>query len=348
MIVVLPLVSGALVLWNIARGSTSHAIVPATEASPAAPTLAQDGAVPAPRLRIELDRPAPAPQPPDAYATWRSWCEGPADPCTKDSDCDADRTGRKRRCVRPYWSKTEKVCSIPHARRGELELRKAEARMVVDAQCGRRCDEERLWAFVALVAGRESTWRTWKHHRLNPDVRASATSWARAKAKVAGNKHYAEQHRWQGWGLLGQQSGTFSWRWDPAAPPEILCRAPVAISTYLSCARSSFTKQRSLGITPTWESIHWACSGGQVRPPGPSEDFRRRAVSVGLDPTEPIQRVEWLGADMGSDPASRNAKLATLEAKLVAARSVGGDLEPYVRCAQVSGPARWRSCLAKM
>lgn len=262
-----------------------------------------------PRARAEASRF-------DPYADWQSWCESPADPCNDHDDCKPDRTGRARKCVRPYWSEKDKVCAIPFPRRSERERTREELELIVDAQCGRGCDKGELVRFVALVAGRESSYRPWKHHRLNPDVVASRTSWARARDRYKGNVHYPWRARWQGWGMLGQQSATFTGLWDRDAPPEVLCRPTVAVATYLGCSRRAFVKQRSLGITTTWETLHTACSLGQVVPKGPDPRFRGRAARAGWDGTEVVHDVRQLGLPLGPSPAARNLHLMAIEASL--------------------------------
>jgi hypothetical protein len=262
--------------------------------------------------------------PRDPYEGWDRWCEGPTTPCSRDADCAPDRTGRARKCIRPWWSKDERVCAIPFAARGEVAATKAKVRRIVDGQCGSGCNAEKLWKFVSIVAARESSWRTWKQHRLDPDVRAAKHTWSKYAALYADNPHRAARQRWQGWGLLGQQSPTFAMLWDvDGAPPEVLCRPVVAVATYLSMARRAWRKQADLGIAPTWNTVHAAVSLGKVRP---TEDalagFRRQAERVGLDPDERIG-LRQLGQVLGASPEARNATAALLDADLLVASRRG-------------------------
>jgi hypothetical protein len=261
-------------------------------------------------LETAIDR-----RPYDPYAAWNRWCEGPATPCQKDADCKPDRTGRAQRCYLPYWAKTKdaKVCAIPRMRKGEREAMKAHLQRIVVAISGRRGRPEQLGAWIGLVAMRETSLRPWKQHRMSGDVKLAQTTWAKRYRELAPvNPYYADSDRFQGWGLLGQQ-WTFALAWDRAAPPEILCRPVVAIETYLHCARRTHIKQTSMGITPTWETLHGSCSGGNVRPKGPSQDFRKRARRVGLDPEQPV-RMEWLGVSPGKNQLERNLTLGLIEA----------------------------------
>lgn len=247
------------------------------------------------------------------YAGWDSWCEQRPEPCPKSGVCTPDKNGQPRKCVRPWWSKKEKVCAIdysgPRKRKGNAK----QVQQIVEAQCSGSCNAEELGKLIALVAMRESTMRPWKRHLLGGDVRAGIKNWKKQYAKLSStNRHYSQMERWGGNGLLGQQAVTFAPLWDETAPPEILCRAPIAIATYLHCARVTHRKQMSMGITPTWETLHASCSGGKVRPKGPSPDFRRRAAKLDLDPDQHVP-YRWLGVSPGKSIEVRNATVAAIE-----------------------------------
>ena len=250
----------------------------------------------------------------DPYEGWHTWCEDRPTPCPKSGKCTPDAAGRARKCVRPWWSKIEKVCAIPYSERPKREAIREDVQRIVTAQCTGRCNAEELGKLIRLVAMRETTMRPWKRHLLDGDVREGEKNWLKKyKTMAPRNRHYADMLRWGGNGLLGQQAVTFAVQWDPQAPPEILCRPTVAVATYLNCTRVTHRKQSSLGITPTWETLHASCSGGKVRPKGPSEDFRKRARRIGLDPEQPV-RMEWLGVSLGKTPLERNLTLQLIEA----------------------------------
>jgi hypothetical protein len=249
----------------------------------------------------------------DPYVGWDSWCEHRPEPCPKNGRCTPDHNGEARKCVRPWWSKTEKVCAISYSSPRRRKVQAKQVQKIVEAQCAGRCNSRELGKLIALVGMRESTMRPWKRHLLDGDVREGEKNWKKSYAKLAPyNRHYKQMERWGGNGLLGQQAVTFAPHWDISAPPEVLCRPTIAIATYLHCARVTHRKQTSMGIPPTWETLHASCSGGKVRPKGPSLDFRKRAARLGLDPDQRVP-MAWLGVSPGKSVEVRNATAAAIE-----------------------------------
>lgn len=258
-------------------------------------------------LRFMPSRPAPAseladetpeseaPDAPevDPYKGFEQWCEplNPT-PCTSDDQCALARDGRPRRCIKPWWTargETLKVCAGKWPTKHEQKWRKDRLAAIVDHVCGRGCDEDQLAAFLGIVAARESSWRPWKSHRLNGDVRANRDAWADQRARYTGNPHYAARDRWQGYGMFGQNSPLGVHFWDPMAPPEVLCREVESVSVYLERARGAARKQEFLGIDPTWATVHAAVAGGKIRPSAKSiENFRKVAARVGLRGDDPV------------------------------------------------------------
>jgi len=297
-------------------------------------------------------RPAPRVQHSrDGYEDAKSWCEPPVlRSCTTQADCDdvVLPNGRTAKCARPYWAKDEhtKVCAAKWPSRREREWREARLREIVSEICsGARCRPGELGSFLSLVAMRESTLRPWKAHRLNGDVRANREAWtlkakryghehliekkkirgkgheriAGVKLRRGGNRYYADEQRWQGYGFFGQNSPLFVYLWDPAAPPEVLCREVEAVATYTERARVAATKQKNLGITPTWATVHAALAAGEVRPSlGAIERFRKQAKRVELDPDARVTP-ESFGRSLGSTVPARRLAAELLRVRIDAA-----------------------------
>jgi len=272
----------------------------------------------------------------DGYEDAKRWCEQPVlRACATEADCAAVVLpgGGRTHCAKPYWAKDDqtKVCAAKWPSRREREWREARLHEIVGEICsGARCRPSQLGAFLALVATRESTLRPWKAHRLNGDVRANRVAWmlkakryghehvvekkkgreviVGVKLRKGGNRYYADEMRWQGYGLFGQNSPLFVYLWDPEAPPEVLCREVEAVATYTERARVAATKQRNLGITPTWATVHAALAAGEVRPsPGAIERFRKQARRTELDPDAVVTPGSF-GRSLGSTvPARRLA-----------------------------------------
>ncbi len=286
------------------------------------------------RTRLHRGRPArkghrSRPAAADPYAGYQSWCEAPVPPpCRTDDDCRSlpSVAGRAQRCVRPWWSRTagDRVCASPWPGRREQAWRRARIEQVAKEisfsrnSSGARGNARDLAAFLVLVAGRESSLRPWKAHRLNGDVRANRTAWARMHERYRDSPHYDDRERWQGYGLFGQNSPLFVHHWDPAAPPEVLCREVEAVATYLAKARIALRKQADLGITPTWASVHAALAAGEVRPSKKTLDrfrnlARKRAPDLDVDARISERS---LGRSFGDDVLARRLFAELLRARL--------------------------------
>jgi hypothetical protein len=265
---------------------------------------------------------------PDPYAGWQSWCESPTPvPCHGDEDCRElpSVAGRSQQCVRPWWAtkgrSKERVCASPWPGRREQAWRRARIEEIAREICSKgsgACDPSDLAAFLTLVATRESSLRPWKAHRLNGDVRANRSAWAKQADRYDGSTHYDDRERWQGYGLFGQNSPLFVHHWDPAAPPEVLCREVEAVATYLTKARIALRKQADLGVPTTWASVHAALAMGEVRPKEASLDrFRKQArqqrSSLNVDARISERS---LGRGLGRDVLARRLAAEILRGRL--------------------------------
>lgn len=293
----------------------------------------------------------------DGYQGAQAWCESPlAVHCKTNKDCRATSMpgSEPHRCVRPWWASKAgkrkgkalrdkgidiKVCGAPWPSKREKQWRKARLGEIVAEICsGPGCDARDLSAFLGHVAGRESTWRPWKAHRLNGDVRANESAWTlkakryghehlvvqrRTKAEVVGvklldggNPYYAAQDRWQGWGYYGQNAALFTGIEDPMAPPEILCREIESTDAYLARARSIVRKQLDLGIEPTWATVHYALGTGDLRPTTKSvEAFTKKAKRLGINGAARVTTRSF-GRPLGPDVPSRRLAAEILRGKV--------------------------------
>jgi hypothetical protein len=272
---------------------------------------------------LEPDKPT-KPRRLEPYAGWRQWCESPIpQPCRADADCGPTPDGGEQRCVVPYWASTkvpvderEHVCAAPFPRRSQQHRRAQRLAEVIAHVCKGSCNATDLTAFVSTVAARESTWRPWKAHRLNGDQKANRLAWERLEARYAGSRHYAQQWRWHGYGLFGQNSPLYVYLWDPKAPPEVLCRDIEATDTYLARARIVARKQHDLGVAPTWATVHAALATGNTRPPASAvERFRRQAKRQGLDADRRVTDDDF-GRPLGTDVLSRRLAAELLRLRL--------------------------------
>ena len=285
---------------------------------------------------VELAEPELADEP-DPYAGWQTWCEPiePA-PCRTSKDCAAAPDGRAQRCVTPWWANRKipaaerpKVCASPWPGRHEQKWRRARLDTIVAQLCRRpHCNPVELTAFVGVVASRESTWRPWKAHRLNGDLRANRTAWGRLASRYRGNPHYRDRNRWQGLGDKGQNAALYVFLSDPMAPPEILCREVESTDTYLARARIAVSKQADLGLRPTWATVHAALATGDIRPKASAVDrFRPQARKAGIDPDRRVTTRsfgERLGADVASRRLAAEILRARVDARLGSRFVVGG------------------------
>lgn len=293
---------------------------------------------------------------PDGYQGAERWCEAPvAVPCRVDADCTKVSVpdSRPHKCITPWWADEAerklkkaqkiKVCAAPYPNRTEKKWRKQRLAAIVEQICvGTSCNEADVTALLSIVAGRESSWRPWKAHRLNGDVEANRTahlSRARrygheqivqtsskgkpipiaVKLTKDGNPYYGDVERWQGWGYYGQNSPLFVALWDDRAPPEILCREIEATETYLERARIAARKQADMGIAPTYATVHYALGSGQLKPkPEALARFIAKAKRRGLDATKPVSASSF-GKRLGPTVESRRLAAEILRGQVEAA-----------------------------
>lgn len=176
----------------------------------------------------------------------------------------------------------------------------------------------RLFTIWAL---RESSYRPWKRHRLNPDREAAWVAWNRHRWTKSREKHYktvmqtnsakdgtqaywqakaglrrilsykdnptfGAPYRWStGLGLYGMQPIYHVKRWDPNAAPEILCDPIVATVVAVWAARTVRNNCVSKGFDDTYETVNRGYSSGSCKlRPKFAKYFLKRAVRNGLDP----------------------------------------------------------------
>lgn len=234
------------------------------------------------------------------------WCEPLDQPfCTEQRDC-MDGT----RCVTPWWAvtgTTAKVCARPMPDRAERRWRADRLRVMVDRQCSRSsgCEPNSLHAYLRILALRESTWRPWKRHRLDPDLDAARSAWSKHADKFAGNQAAANPERFSaGIGMYGMIPALWLPRWDPMAPPEVLCGEVEATEAHLRAARDHVRKvARGVDCDGDGEADYWGsaenhpswydvsrtnsgklCPGSRAH----QDAFEARARRVGLDPWAPV------------------------------------------------------------
>lgn len=202
-----------------------------------------------------------------------------------------------------------------------------------------------LW----IWALRESSYRPYKRHRLNPDMEAAYSAWQRFrytesrerryrdimrthsakdgtddfwKAKAGlkrisvykDNPTYEAMWRWStGYGLYGMQPIYHVKRWDPNAPPEILCDPVVATVTAVWAARQIRDTCSSMGFPGTYETVNRGYSSGHCKlRPSWAKYFRRRADRAGLDATG----LARLGKAWLRKTTDRDEVLAHMRAKI--------------------------------
>lgn len=237
----------------------------------------------------------------DPYDGWENWCEPHQDTlCQSDADCEGVEhpVNRKLRCVHSwrYKSSDVKICAAGYSSKTEREWRINRLRDLVgeyfdeDEHCKEgvgigkqhwRCQRpwrmaETLTKFLRLVAMRETTYRPWKRHRLNPDQSANERAYVRQAGRYGievktvcangkdrckndlkvissvtpadpdFNSHYKDMWRWQyGLGMYGEVAALHVASWDPMAPPEVLCREFPATEAYRRSMISNFKKLQS-------------------------------------------------------------------------------------------------------
>lgn len=169
---------------------------------------------------------------------------------------------------------------------------------------------------------RESSYRWYKRHQLNPDMEAASVAWRKyrhtdhraaelraemenkpgtqaywsAKAELerisiyAENPTYEAAQRWAvGYGLYGMQPIYHLKRWDPEVAPEILCDPVVATVTAIWAARSGRDVCASTGHGSTYAAVNRVFSTGHCEPSGREHYFERRAERHDLDPASTAQ-----------------------------------------------------------
>lgn len=285
---------------------------------------------------------------PDPYEGYSSWCAPLVrQDCETHADCPADpfHGNAPQRCVHPWWAKDDpdyRVCAIGYTGPRERRYRRKQIELVAKDRCNgkKECNGD-VAKILLLEAWKESTFRPYVRHRLNPDLEANDKAWTiyasryghetryetrkwrnrqrkliegqvavGVTMKPDGNRHYAKQWRWAtGLGLYGMVASGFAFEWDPQAPPEALCRIEIATEVWLRRARQVWPKiAHGLDCDHDGEKDFW---GSATDPEGrpldePSWYDLHNAVNVG--------RLCPLGA-------SRRALFEARAAKL--------DLDPY-------------------
>ena len=217
----------------------------------------------------------------DPYAGYSTWCAPLVrEDCETSAECPPDpfHGGRAQRCVHPWWAKDDpeyRVCAIGYTGPRERRYRRSQIERVGRDRCNgkKECNGDVI-KILLLEAWKESTFRPYVRHRLNPDLEANDKAWVRyadryghgqvfetrkyrnkagdlVERKVAvgvelqptGNRHYRKQWRWTtGLGLYGMVASGFAFEWAADAPPEVLCRIEIATEIWLRRARQVWPK----------------------------------------------------------------------------------------------------------
>lgn len=198
-------------------------------------------------------------------------------------------------CKEPAWAQELREWGLANKMGGDPSKLcwrlKGGSQALKECLGGHFCQPEKLTRFLALVAGRESTWNHTTTHELNYDLEANRASYARAKKSgwYEDNPHFYASYRWsRGYGWYGQNAALSVFDWDPKAPPEILCRRPESTEIYLRKARRSFKKLWSR-YRDDVERVYKLDNGEEVQVKGVTFYDVHRAVSSGkLEPEEKI------------------------------------------------------------
>jgi hypothetical protein len=294
------------------------------------------------RIKPELDAELPAtwpafvpalePEPAPAPSLPReSWCE-PIELMTCTTSCAPAPDGTARHCVEQWWGdapslataahKSVRVCVVGYPTRATQLWRALRLRVLVDEICrpSDGCDPDDLHAYVLVLAGRETTLRPYKVHRLSQDVDANKQAWAKYNERyiAADNPAAREPERWTvGRGYYGMNAAAWLWRWDSAAIPEALCGEVEATLTHLRAARERWDRLTdgvecdgeqhfgtATGERPSWYDISLvnsgsnACPATEGKPLVVREGFEKRARGQGINPYGAITRVSQLGRDV--------------------------------------------------
>jgi hypothetical protein len=332
------------------------------EAARPAPLALRLPRVELPAMQLEHPPAAIQREAPRARDERASWCE-PLDPplCREQADCSAGE-----RCVPPWWASTTeaKVCARSMPGRVERRWRADRLRVVVDHVCtrARGCEPTDLHAYLRTLVSRESSFRPWKRHRLNPDLEANADAWAKHRERFANNPASANADRWlTGLGYYGQIPALWLPRWDADAPPETLCGEVESTEVHLRAARDQVRKiargvdcdrdgERDYfgsacspdagGCSPSWYDASRANSGSLC--PGDREHRRRfeaRAREAGLDPWAPITAAD-LGVEIPRD--RQDAIAADLRDAMVTGPTAQRRIRPTAPRGR-AGPSRCRA-----
>lgn len=177
-----------------------------------------------------------------------------------------------------------------------------------------------------LLRAEDGKWRDANGRRCRKG-RDMAGKYTRSRLVIAGshpdpdaefhNPYYANRLRWQyGLGAVGKNTAYGVQDWDVMAPPEILCREFEGFEAYLRDARHAVTVLRGGGVDcgdptkyhgiairqgdgsvveePSWFDVHRVASSGKFCPRKGAKSaeyrrkFRRRMISVGLNPDHPV------------------------------------------------------------
>lgn len=213
---------------------------------------------------------------------------------------------------------------------------------VVAKEMGADPDMFLIWAL------RESSYRWFKRHQLNPDMEAARTAWKKhrpsetrereltemleakpdwsAKAELdritiyRDNPTYAAAWRWStGYGLYGMQPVYHVKRWDPNAAPELLCDPVVATIVAIWAARAGKSICSSTGHGDSYQVVNRIFSTGHCTPGVHEDRFAIRAQRRGLDYLETAQ----LGSKWPQATTDRAEVLAHMNAKIAERRGDG-------------------------
>lgn len=282
----------------------------------------------------------------DPYEGAELWCEPRQTYLCETSDDCPEWGGRQMKCVGVFRGEG-RHCVARHTHKEKLAWR-SRLKTLVGQIChrGKGCKPDHLFAYLSLEALKESSWRPWKRHRLNPDLQANSRSYFH-QAKHYGysferdrglveigdgaNPYYIQDLRWTtGLGWYGQNAALWTFVWDPKAPPEILCNEVIATEVALRRARRVVGKLES-GVDcdgdgereyhgtscdeehcyPSWYDIHNATQRGSLCPSGEKSmaAFGRRARKNNLPSLERVTK-PMLGTPIPRE--SQNERMSEL------------------------------------
>ena len=159
---------------------------------------------------------------------------------------------------------------------------------------------------------------------------ALARAWYRRMLVYKDNPTYKSEWRWRaGYGLYGMQPVFHLKRWDPKAPPEVLCDPVIASVVAVWSARRARNTCVATGQGDSYEAVNRGFSRGQCDKFIPYRDkaFRKRAERLGIEFTESAQlgdRWDQAGTDREKilehmrgrvERAKRRSRLAEMKRK---------------------------------